>query len=481
MGESLRSRTVIGVKWNSVGTLTTTVLQMLKLFILARILTKADFGLIAIATMILGFTEIFANMGLATGIIHKQDITREQYSSVFWLNLLLSVVLYSILCLFTPLIAEYYHQPLLRRVIPLLSLTLVINAFGKMFYTFKVKEMDFRFISIVEIVGVFLGVLLTVLTALGGAGVYSLVYGALLHSLLSHGVYAISGIRRYRIMLHFRLGEIKDLLRIGGYQLSTQVLDYAANKLDVFLIGRFFAVEVLGVYNLAKELLYKAVQLINPIVTGVATPAFARFQDDKVKMRNSYSGILTLLAFVNFPIFFAFFIFAEPLTVLLYGGEMIEMAWFVRVLSIWGICQSVGNPAGILMVSLGRTDLGFVWTLVRIGCTLIGTLIACQISIEVMTWTQVLLAFVFLFAYWRMMVYRMIQLPLGRYLGAVGYPFLASMAAAICTIPLHAFGANDIPLLGWVNMALFAVAYMLFYWFTRRDYVREVVGYVFKR
>lgn len=133
------------------------------------------------------------------------------------------------------------------------------------------------------------------------------------------------------------------------------------------------------------------------------------------------------------------------------------------------------------MVSLGRTDLGFVWTLVRIGCTLIGTLIACQISIEVMTWTQVLLAFVFLFAYWRMMVYRMIQLPLGRYLGAVGYPFLASMAAAICTIPLHAFGANDIPLLGWVNMALFAVAYMLFYWFTRRDYVREVVGYVFKR
>ena len=110
---SLRSQSVTGVKWNAVGTLTTTALQMLKLFILARILTKQDFGLLAIATMFLGFTEIFANMGLATGIIHKQDITRDQYSSVFWLNLMLSVALWLLLCAFTPLIAGYYHQPAL--------------------------------------------------------------------------------------------------------------------------------------------------------------------------------------------------------------------------------------------------------------------------------------------------------------------------------------------------------------------------------
>ena len=147
---SLRSQSVTGVKWNAVGTLTTTALQMLKLFILARILTKQDFGLLAIATMFLGFTEIFANMGLATGIIHKQDITRDQYSSVFWLNLMLSVALWLLLCAFTPLIAGYYHQPALKQLIPLLSFTLVIDSFGKMFYTLKTKELDFKFISIVQ-------------------------------------------------------------------------------------------------------------------------------------------------------------------------------------------------------------------------------------------------------------------------------------------------------------------------------------------
>ena len=455
------------------GTVTTTVLQMLKLFILARILSKEDFGLLAIATMFLGFTEIFANMGLATGIIHKQDITRDQYSSVFWLNLILSVSLWLILSLFSPLISRYYHQPLLASLIPLLSLQIVINAFGKMFYTLKTKELDFRFISIVQIIGTLLGVVLTILLALMGQGVFSLAWGALFQAAITQGVYAITGLRSYRIRMHFRLKEIRELVSIGLYQLGMQVVDYAANKLDIFLIGRFFSAEVLGVYNLAKELLYKAVQLINPIVSSVAAPAFALFQDDKPKMRRSYAEVLQKLSFFNFPIFMAFFLFAEPLTLLLYGKGMIEMVWFVRVLSLWGLLQSIGNPAGILMVSLGRTDLGFKWTLVRIVFVLTGTLIASQISIQAMAWTQVLLAFLFLFAYWRMMVYKCIQMPLRQYLGAVSWPLLAIFVAALPAIPLLLFCSTQVMI--YADMVIFGVAYLLFCYYTRRDILESIV------
>ena len=475
---SLRSQSIKGVKWNAVGTLTTTGLQMLKLFILARILTKADFGLLAIATMFLGFTEIFANMGLATGIIHKQDITRDQYSSVFWLNMMLSVGLYLLLCALTPLIAQYYGQPDLRRLIPLLSLQLVIDSIGKMFYTLKTKELDFKTIAVVQIVGVTIGVVLTVALALRGHGVFSLAYGVLVQEALTQGAYFVMGLRAYRIRFHFRLSEIRELVSIGLYQLGMQVVDYAANKADIFLIGRFFSAEVLGVYNLAKELLYKAVQLINPIVTNVAAPAFARFQDDKPKMRRSYSEVLHLLSFVNFPIFMAFFLFAEPLTVLLYGSGMAEMAWFVRVLSVWGMLQSIGNPAGILMVSLGRTDLGFRWTLVRVVLVLAGTLIASHISIQAMAWTQVLLAFIFLFAYWRMMVYKMISMPIGQYLGSVAWPLLGVVVAALPALPLLLFAAGqEEPLhsvMLYADMAVFGLAYLAFYWFTKRDMLLQL-------
>lgn len=458
---------------------------MLKLFILARIISKADFGIVAIATMVLGFTEIFANMGLATGLIHKQDITRQQYSSVFWLNLMLSGVLYGLLCAVTPLVADYYHIAELRKVIPLMGLTLVINAFGKMFYTFKTRELDFRFIAIVEIVAVLLGVLLTVVLALLGFGVYSLVYGSLLQAVLSHGVYALFGIFHYRILFHFRISEIVDIAKIGGYQLGMQVVDYVASKLDVFLVGRFFSQEVLGVYNLAKELLYKAIQLVTPIVSNVAAPAFARFQEDKPLMRQSYSKVLSLLSFVNFPVFAAFFFFAEPITLLLYGENMLDMVWFVRVLSLWGLFQSVGSPASILMVSLGRTDLGLVWTLVRVSVTLVATMVACRISIEAMAWAQVIIAFIFLFAYWRMMVYAMIRLPLKDYLRSVAYPLLAIAVAAVVVIPVlwlaHSLDGGMRLVLLWGDLVLAALVYVAFYWFTRRGYLMDFCKMIFRR
>lgn len=482
MDEGLRVKTVSGVKWNSVGTLTTTALHMLKLFILARILTEADFGLLAIATMVLGFVEIFANMGLATGLIHKQEVTREQYSSVFWLNLLLSAVLYGLLCLATPLIVNYYHQPLLFKVIPLLSLTLVIDAFGKMFYTFKTKELDFKFISLVQITGVSLGVVLTIFLALKGCGLFSLVYGTLFQSLITQGVYAISGLRNYRIMFHFRLSEIVDIIKIGGFQLGMQVMDYASTKLDVFLIGRYFGVEILGIYNLAKELLYKMVQLINPIVTNVASPAFARFQNDKPQMCLSYSRILKLLSFVNFPVFAALALFAEPIVALCYGTNMMEMVWFVRVLSLWGLFQSIGNPAGILMVSLGRTDLGFRWTMVRIVAMFVATFITCHISIQAMAWAQVLLAFIFLFAYWRMMVFAMIKLSLRKYLSSVAFPFLATLVAMLPVLPILFFAdsvaqpAHSFIL--WSSLLLYGFCYFLFYFVSNRSFLRELMTYI---
>ena len=180
-----------------------------------------------------------------------------------------------------------------------------------------------------------------------------------------------------------------------------------------------------------------------------------------------------MLSFVNFPIFMAFFLFAEPLTMLLYGKGMIEMVWFVRVLSLWGLLQSIGNPAGILMVSLGRTDLGFKWTLVRIVFVLAGTLIASQISIEAMAWMQVLLAFFFLFAYWRMMVYKCIQMPLLQYLGAVSWPLLGIVVAALPAIPLLIFSSSQVML--YADMAIFGIAYLLFWYFTRRSTIQAII------
>lgn len=475
----LRDQAISGAKWNTFATVNNAAVQMLKLFVLARLLEKSDFGLVAIAMMVITFTDIFANLGLSVGLIHKKDISPKEYSSVFWINLIVSVLLFGIICACTPLVAIYYKEPELRYIIPLLGTQIVITAFGKMFQTLRTKELDFKFISIVNMTGVYISAIFTVLTALWGWRVYSLVSGMVLQTLIIYGIYALSGLRHNRILFHCNLREISDMLKIGGYQLGTQVLDYCAAKADIFLIGRFFGMEILGVYNLGKELILKVISVINPMVTTVATPAFAKIQENVPLMRSTYCRILNFLATVNFPIFALFFVFAEPLTFFLYGEKMMEVAFFLRLFAVWGLFQSMGNAAGILMVSLGRTDLGFRWTVVRIVCTLAATLIACQFTIQIMTFTQVALAAIFFFAYWRMMIYAMIQLPLKDYVESTLFPLLAATVAALPCVGVMFFTRNHYVQIG--NAVLFGIMYIAMFLLFKKDFVKEILSMVVSR
>lgn len=474
----LRERTITGAKWNTFATVNNAVVQMLKLFVLARLLSKPDFGLVAIAMMVIGFTDIFASLGLSVGLIHQKEISQKEYSSVFWINLIVSLLLFGILCALSPLLAHYYQEPALCTVIPLLGTQLVITAFGKVFQTLRTKELDFKFISLVNMSGVYAGAIFTVVTALAGWGVYSLVSGMVLQTLIIYGTYALSGLRHNRILFHCNLREISGMLKIGGYQVGSQVMDYCSAKIDIFLIGHFFGMETLGVYNLGKDLLMK-IMVINPIITSVATPAFAKIQDNIPLMRSTYSKILNFLASINFPVFAVFFIFAEPLTFFLYGEKMMEASFFVRLFSVWGLFHSVGNPAGILMVSLGRTDLSFRWTVFRAVCVVSTTLALCFTTIETLTYAQIALEAAFFFAYWRMMIYKLVQTPLREYLKSVSFPLLACVVATLpCTI-LLLLTRNHYVQIG--NICLFAIGYLVLFFVFRRDFITESLSMIFRK
>ena len=188
----LKNQAISGAKWMTVSKIANSSIQILKLIILTRFLSKSDFGIIAIVFMVLGFTDIFAELGFTVGLVHKQNITRKEYSSVFWVNLFLSVVLYALMALSSPLLATFYDEKILISAIPIMGLQLIINAFGRMFYTFKTKQLEFKFIAIVDMLGLGLGTILTIWMAVKGLGVYSLIFGYLLQSIITQFVYFIS-------------------------------------------------------------------------------------------------------------------------------------------------------------------------------------------------------------------------------------------------------------------------------------------------
>lgn len=396
----LKEKTASSIKWNTLATVTTMIIGILQVAILTRLLDKSDFGLIAIATMVIAFTDIFAELGIAAALIHKQNITNDVYASVYWLNIGMSIAISGLTMLGAPIVASFYEQPELTLIIRLLSLKIILTAFGKMFQTIKTKNLEFEFISKVKILTSIIGIVTSTTLAWLGVGVMSLVWGQLAQIAINQGTYAIAGMRQMRLSLHFSLSEVKDVLKIGGFQIGTQVLDFIAARLDVFLIGKFFSMEELGVYNIAKELIVKPYTTINSISSSVFSASFAKIQSDIKLVVSSFLKLIRTVTMLSVPIYAVMFIFANFIVAMLYAPSFADVAIFIRIMSVLGICSMITSQGSSVMIAYGRTDLGLYWTVARIVMTTGVLLLTARMSLQALSLGQSLLSIVSIFVYY---------------------------------------------------------------------------------
>ena len=204
--KELKTGTIVrGVKWTTFSMLISSLVQILKIVILTRFLSTEDYGLMAIILLVLGFTSLFSELGMGVALMHKQNVTPNEFSSLYWSFLLLSIILYIILCLFTPLVSLYYAQPILNKLIPLMGLELIIVASGKLYGTLREKHFDFRFMSILTSIAVITSFNVSIFLAIEGFGVYSLIYSALLQSVILHIGSLITTFKKTPLFLHFSL------------------------------------------------------------------------------------------------------------------------------------------------------------------------------------------------------------------------------------------------------------------------------------
>ena len=221
-----KSKIVSGIKWTTIGTIVIALTALLKISILTRFLDKSDFGLMALIMFVLGFTDLFTDMGLTSAILHKQNISKKEYASLYWFNIGFSLLLYGLLLVVSPFIAGFYEEPRLIILIPLLGLNILASAIGRIFKTMEAKDLKFKYISIFEIFSAVLSLILAVILAVNNFGILSLVYSALLQYALQNLLYFIYGFRKYSLLFHYRFAETKPFLKIGIYQVGGQVINY---------------------------------------------------------------------------------------------------------------------------------------------------------------------------------------------------------------------------------------------------------------
>jgi len=377
-------RTAIGgMVWTTTSTVIRSLVSLLQVSILTSYLAKEDFGVVAICNLFIGFTQIFLDMGISVGILHKQDITKEQFSSLFWLNVITGASLTAILCCASPLVAKAYNYPILTNLLIMLSMTVFFSSLGAQHRTVQQKQMRFKYISIIEIVTSLLTIAIAVGLVMNGYGVYSLIYSTLFSALFCNIVFLILGLYKdHNITLHFNIKDTVPFLKIGIFTVGSEVMNYFSREFDVIIISAILGTETLGLYALCKKLIMSLYNAVNPILTKVLTPMLATIQKDVDRLRKVYFDIIQTLAFINYPIYVLVAVFAYGIIKFLYGEQYTEGIHVLGVLAIYYGSLTTGNPIGSLQTATGRTDTGFYWNIFRIIICATAVFVGSQFSLE---------------------------------------------------------------------------------------------------
>ena len=361
---SLRRKALSGAKWSGASSISLAVIQLLQITFLARVLAPADFGLSALALVVIGLVQSYADLGLSAAIVHRQDATREQLSSLYWLNLFAGLAGLVVVVAAAGPLALLLGNPGLEAVIRWSAVALPVAALGQPFAMQLQRDLRFGILAASDGVFSLTMFAFAVTFAAHGSGVYSLVWGQLAGATARSLFLCVPGLMLYKPLLRAHMGNLSGFVRFGAYQMGERTINFLGFNLDKLLIGGLIGVQSLGYYNLAYQLMSKPMQILIPVVTRVAFPLFARLQHDDARLRDGYLDIMRLVGSAMFPIYAGMIVLAEPLVRVVLGEAWFSAVPAFRLLCVLGVFYSIGTPVGSLLLAKGRVQIGFylnVW------------------------------------------------------------------------------------------------------------------------
>lgn len=385
----LRKRATSGARWTATATGARILLQFVQLAILARLLRVEDFGLMAIANVVLAFAVTFGDAGVSNAIIHFRDAKREELSSLYWLNVLGGIAIFVLMWFAAPWVAHFYHQPTLASVLRAASIIFVVGPLGQQFQVLLERDLHFRRLAYVEIVALILSSVVGIVLAMRGWGVWSLVWSSLLGSGLKSLVLAAIGWSTWRPLLRFVPRECGRFLHFGAFQMGERTVNLAGQHLDKLVIGYLLGPGPLGYYELAYRFISRPYQIVNSLFTRVAFPVFSAVQKDRDRMRKGYLELIEALAAITIPLYIAMFAFAAPMVDVQLGPRYETTVSLLQILWIVGLSFALTSPAGTLLLACGRADLGFYVNVVRTSLILVGVWIGSHWGLVGIAWSLV--------------------------------------------------------------------------------------------
>jgi PST family polysaccharide transporter len=320
--------------------------------VLARLLSPEDFGLQGMVVVVIGFLGLFRDAGLGMATVQRLEVTHEQTSTLFWINVAIGAILATLCAALAPVLVAFYHEPRLYWVAVVSGATFMFNGLAAQHGALLQRGMRFVTLAKIDVLSLAVGSGTGVVMALLGYRYWSLVGMAMANSIV--GAAAVLLAVRWVPGPPRRRSGIRSMLHFGGLATCNSFVVFLAWNAEKLLLGRFWGADALGLYGRAYQLVTLPVQQLNTAVTGVAFPALSRIQHDAERLARSFLRGYSLLISSTIPITITCALFAEEIVRIVLGAKWMEAAPIFRLLAPVALVFAVANPLSWLVMSTGR-------------------------------------------------------------------------------------------------------------------------------
>lgn len=397
---NLKEKTISGFTWSFIDSTIGQGITFIVGIILARLLTPKEFGLIGMLTIFIAISQLLIDSGFSQALIRKKNCTQQDYSTVFYFNIILGFFLYVLLFISAGSISTFFHEPILKPLIRVLGLALIINSFTIIQTTLLVKHINFKLQAKISVISFFISGIISIYMAYTGWGVWSLVALTLIRNATNS--FLIWFWNQWKPMWFFSFKSFRELFSFSGQLLVTQLMDSIYRNIYYLVIGKYFTAVELGYYTRAEQFQSVASSNLQGVIGRVSYPILSTIQDDTQKLKEAYKKILKSTMLITFVLMLGMAAIAKPMILTLIGDKWEPCVIYLQLLCFVGMSYPLHALNLNILYVKGRSDFALRIEIIKKAMCIPIIVIAILWGIKAMIISMILFSVLayFINSYW---------------------------------------------------------------------------------
>ncbi|ACT59825.1 lipopolysaccharide biosynthesis protein [Hirschia baltica] len=434
ISKSMGSTVVKGAAWGTLATIARISSALLVLPVLARYLLPEEFGIVQIGMPVVLFLMLFNDFGFGPALVRAKSVTNNAWSSVFWVNISIGILMTITMYAMSGPIANWYKVPEAKPILEALSLILVLSCVTITPAAMLQRKMRFDILSMTEVISIGAGICVAFYGAINGYGAWALV-GQQVTMFALKAVFMLA-LSFPPVSFVIDRGELKSLLGFSSHMMASRVLNFFSRNIDNIVIGRVLGAAALGYYSIAYRILLLPVEVFAWGLSQVLMPAMSKFQDDKGRMRAATLRTYRLISVFTFPLMAGISILAEPIIVFFLGERMANAAIVLQIIAPVGAIQSITSTQGAMYMALGRADILSKLSLLGLIAMTISTLIGAQWGLVGISWAYLILVVV-MTPLTFLPLFKLLEMPISTAFNAIKTPLISTLIMTAILVAIH--------------------------------------------